>query len=456
MPLIRNEESVFNNGELIKDNISKLITEHELGIERLTMLDNYYNGNHVILERSREGANNRVVTNMAEYITDFATSYFIGNPITYQFEDDKQEEILKAFQISNIDMVDNELCRDISKFGIGIELIYQNSNGNTISTNLDPRQAFVVLDDTVEYKTLLGIHYYDKKDEDNKVICKIVNVYTADTKYEYFMKDKEIQLVNETEILYGSVPMIEYWNKSNIKGDYESVIPLIDAYNKLQSDRINDKEQFVDALLVLYGTLAGDNTEEKLETARALKELGMLEMPSDSKAEFIAKTFNETDIEILKKSIVDDIHKISKVPNMTDENFAGNSSGVAMKYKLLGLEQLAKTKEGYYKMGVKERLKIYASVLNIKELNVDTSSIGITFNRSLPVNEIEISQLINNLKGTVSDETLLLQLPFIDDVNAEIDRIIEQKKNNIETQQALFGGYEVADAETVAQDESEE
>ena len=143
--------------------------------------------------------------------------------------------------------------------------------------------------------------------------------------------------------------------------------------------------------------------------------------------EYLSKTFHEADVELLKKSIIEDIHKISKVPNLTDENFAGNSSGVAMKYKLLGLEQLAQTKEEYYRIGLKERIKLYANILNIKMIRTDIDNIEMTFIRSLPVNELEIAQLITYLNNVVN----------------EIERVEEQKQNNLKITQQSFGGYEI-------------
>lgn len=455
MTIKRSETILFNeDGSLNEKALISCLKEHTESIDRYKLLLNYYNGEQAILSRSKKQkdlSNNRLVINHAEYITDFSTAYFIGNPIKYTFpnadEREDDDELLKAFRIANIDQVDTELSRDLSIYGIGIEYIYQDRNGNTRSTNLSPTEAFVVVDDTVEENTLIGIHRIVKRDEDNKEIDEEVRVITETTEYVYTYKNNKLSLLEDEtkENIFNMVPMIEYWNKSNQKGDFESVIPLMDAYNVLQSDRVNDKEQFVDSLLVLYGTLAGDTTDEKIETARRLKEMGLLELSNDNRAEYLSKTFHETDVELLRQSIVSDIHKVSKVPNLTDENFAGNSSGVAMRYKLLGLEQLAQTKEGYYRIGLKERIKLYSEVLNIKNIQISVDDITIDFTRSLPVNETEIGNLVLSLKDIVSQETLLGQLPFVDDVKSEIKRVNNQKIESIKLAQNTFGGYDIPD-----------
>lgn len=453
MTIKRSEDILFmEDGSPNLKALTSLLDEHKRTIKRFDKLKNYYDGMHEILNREKEIAdlsNNKLIINHAEYITDFATAYFMGNELKYNFPDEENrtddDALIQAFKKANINQVDTELARDLSIFGVGIEYIYQNKDGVTKSTNLDPRTAFIVVDDTVEENTLIGVRRIVKRDEDNHVIGETIELRTDDKLYVYDYINSELNLILEDDNLFNSVPMIEYWNKSNQYGDFESVIPLIDAYNILQSDRVNDKEQFVDALLVLYGTLAGDTEQEKVKTAAALKRMGLLELSEGDRVEYLSKTFHESDVELLRNSIISDIHKISKVPNLTDENFAGNSSGIAMKYKLLGLEQLAQTKEGYYRIGLKERIKLYSNILNIKKINVDVDNIEITFTRSLPANETEIASLVMNLKDIVSQETLLSLLPFVNDIQAEIERVQAQKKESISMAQNYFTGYDIQD-----------
>lgn len=448
MAIIRNPRYVFNeDGSINLETVRYCLNEHRGQISRFDTLKDYYDGNHSISGRElsdTDAPNNKVTVNHAEYITDFATGYFMGNEISYVGE--KIEPITENFKAQHIHMVDTELSRDLSIYGIAYERPYMSSDDVPIpkSTNIDPRNAFVIVDDTVEYKTLLGINYYPRIDGKGEVDGEEVKILTSNKILNYYLKttESDFEFIDEEEHYFGKVPMIEYWNKVNLKGDFESVLSLIDAYNLLQSERINDKERFVQALLVLYGTLAGDDSAEKLEFAKELKKLGMLEMPEGSKAEYLFKTLQESDTEVLKTAIKNDIHKISKVPDLTDENFAANASGVAMKYKLLGLEQLTATKEAYYRMGIRERLTLYKNIYEIKGQQIDVGNIEVQFKRSLPVNETEIATMITNLGDNLSLETKLSQLPFVTDVEAEIKRIQESKAENIKLQQEAFGSYD--------------
>ena len=111
------------------------------------------------------------------------------------------------------------------------------------------------------------------------------------------------------------------------------MISLIDAYDVLMSDRVNDKEQFVDAFLLLLGMEIDCDQAKKLRREKFLcGEIG-------GSAEYLSMGLNEADTEVLRQAIKEDIHKLSMVPDLTDEEFAGNLSGVAIKYKLLGFEQ---------------------------------------------------------------------------------------------------------------------
>ena len=178
-----------------------------------------------------------------------------------------------------------------------------------------------------------------------------------------------------------------------------------------------------------------------------MKQEGTLSLPDpQAKAEYLIKQMSEEDTEILKDAIKSDIHKFSHVPDMTDEQFAGNSSGVAMKYKLLGLEQLTKIKERWFREGLRWRLRLFASFLSLKgSPKLDADAVQMMFRRSLPVNDLEIAQMVQTLSGLVPAKMLLGQVPFIEDVSAAFDDLEQEKQANIAAQAAAFGAFPVAE-----------
>ena len=174
--------------------------------------------------------------------------------------------------------------------------------------------------------------------------------------------------------------------------------------------------------------------------AQAMKEKRMLQMPEGSKVYFLTKDAVDTEQENAKNRIVNDIHKFSRVPNMSDENFANNVSGVAMRYKLLGLENVCAIKERKFKRGLQNRLWLISNILNIKT-GTALQDIKITFKRNIPSNELEVANMINNLRGLVSNETLISQLSFIENAQEEKEKL--DAENAMNSYATLFDTEEV-------------
>ena len=278
----------------------------------------------------------------------------------------------------------------------------------------------------------------------------MATILTPNYKYELDIQNSDVpQMTTElpVEHFLGEIPIVEYLNNKLAIVDFERQIPLIDAYNALMSDRITDKEQFIDAILAIYGTLLSDEDEEDTEeedqnikkAKDRLKKYKIMELPDTAKAEYLTRTFDESGVEILKKAIEQDIHKFSHIPCMSDESFGGNVSGVAMEFKLLGMENITKIKTRYYKKGLRKRLRLFCNYLGLHGKNVDPKGITMTFTRALPKNLLEISQIVSNLWGKVSRKTLLSQVPFVDDVDEELRAVEKEEQENLEKQQAMFG-----------------
>ncbi len=415
------------NENLIKDGITarllgRLINKHEEQIYRYHKLHEYYIGNHDILNRSRQSdaaVNNRAVCNHAKYIVDMAQSYLVGNPITYSASEGVDIEALKnAYLEQGIDALDSELVKNTNIYGRAYELVYADENSKPRSVYIPPMCAFVCYSQTAEKKPLFGVHYYRETDVDGRVERVCCNVYDGDYIYRFSANQDNFGslVLDSTERHYfGGVPIIEYDNNADKQGDFEQLVPLIDAYNILQSDRVNDKEQFVDAFLFLTGI------DIDGEQAKKLKEEKILMGYDGAKAEYLSKVMSESDVKVLRDDLKEDIHRFSMVPDLSDESFGNNLSGVAIKYKLLGFEQMIKNKERYFAKGLRKRLFLYNNFLALKGTmqTVPLHRVDIIFTRNLPANNNETSQMIKNLENIVSNETLLGQLDFVTDAKEE-------------------------------------
>ena len=416
-------------------------------IKRLNTLENYYNGEHAILNRTKPSAdlsNIKIVTNYAAYIANFTSAYLLGEPVSYAAKDNTDITALtETLEKADSATQDADLALDLAIYGRSYELVYMSSDERPFPklARINPQNAFVVYDDTVEQNPVFGLYYFPYTTEQNTTQYKVCLI--TERIEEHYITDEYFGLLETTETKenpFGMVTLNEIYNNGQRGGDFEQVISLIDADNLLQSDRINDKEQFVNALLVLKGVALGDSNEEKKETLNALKDEGVMELPAEgADAAYLTRQFDENSIETLRMSVVNDIHKISCVPDMSDKNFASNSSGVAMRYKLIGLEQLTKTKERYFAEGLKYRLQLFSNILTTQGgAFIDLSKINITFKRSLPVNEVEEAQIVNMLDGNVPQKLLLSRLSFVKDPEAAIKELEKEKEADIKNQQSMF------------------
>ena len=435
-----------------KQMIRKLIIMHTALASRMHNNMRYYMGKHKILDE--EGRENKLVCNHAKDIADTASSYFIGNPVSYKAKYEI-DELTDALDNAGADEVDGDNGLDLSIYGLAYEYIYaKEGEANLTIKNLSAEHTFMVKDDSIEENEIFAVYYYVRKDDAGQNPTHyIATVATKNYKYELDISDSEgPQETTEQPVPHflDEIPIVEYQNNKLAIGDYELQIPLIDAYNALMSDRVTDKEQFIDAILAIYGTLISDDEMEDedgkksdgLEEAqKQLKKRKILEMPDGSKAEYLTRTFDESGVEILKKAIEQDIHKFSHIPCMTDESFGGNVSGVAMEFKLLGMENITKIKTRYYKKGLRKRIRIFCNFLSKKGVNVDPSGITFTFTRAMPKNLLEISQIVANLWGKVGKKTLLSQIPFVSDPDEELEILKKEAEENFEQQQKAFGVF---------------
>lgn len=432
--------------------LNDVIEYNEKYKDRYNMLENYYLGKHNICSRYKDDRlkNNKVMINHAKYITDTNVGYLLGNPVDYQPSEGYDiEPILDAYKKQTINDLDSELAKDVSIFGLQYEYVYANENAEPRSCEVDNKNAIIVYDDTVEHNKLFGLIYRPIYKGETFKYWEIIYVDDK-VKRVYKSYSKSLQQVGKEEPhAFGKVPLIQYKNNPEFLGDFEPVISLIDAYNLLQSDRVNDKEQLVDAILCLYGMDFDDDQAEMLKDSRMLANI-----PTDGRVEYLVKTLQENDVDILRQNLENDIHKISMVPNMSDENFANNSSGVAIRYKLLSFEQNIKNKERYMEKGLMERFELYNNFLvtSSKMSEVPIEEVDAVFKRNLPSNDLEISQMINNLSDLVDSETLISQLSFIKDAS----EIVEAKKLEDETKPSdpydnLFKDNEIGDANNEGQ-----
>lgn len=200
---------------------------------------------------------------------------------------------------------------------------------------------------------------------------------------------------------------------------------LQDAYNNLLSAEIDDFDAFADAYLILKGVVADS------EDLANMKQNRVLLMDAEDSAEYLTKNISDTQIQNMLQNINDQIHKMSNSPDFNDEKLMAQS-GIAMKYKLIGFENVSSAIVANMTKALQKRIELICEVLNLTDGVAMWRDIKITFTRNLPENTLETAQMVNQLRGLVSDETLLSQIPFITNPAEEVERVKEQKQLNVD------------------------
>ena len=417
--------------------ILDLIKKHSKEKRRLSKLQKYYNNeNTKIATRKYKNKNkpkNRLSHPYAQYITDTAVGYLLGKPVAYTTEDKNLlETITDIFRYN--DEADNNttLAKMASIYGYAYEIMYLDKNARPRFKAIDPSELIVCYDNTLEENIVLAIRYYDEvvRNNDLEETVTRLEVYTKPTendKGEIIANGKiirgtirleSITLEDEEDYYFNDIPVNVYINNDELYGDFEKVLSLIDAYDQSQSDTANDFELFTNCMLVINGELIDDEQAENLNDVNLIQFLN-----SDSDAKYLIKDIQDTALENYKNRLNEDIHRFSFVPNMSDENFSNNASGIAMKFKLMGLENLIGVKEAKFKKGLMRRIELLCAYAKMKN-NSDYSYLAIepVFTRNTPNNELELSQIMQNLTGILSEETIIGMSPRVSDIQAEIER----------------------------------
>lgn len=459
---------------------------------RITKLQRYYLGDNDIHywtndKKIRNRADNRIASGFAKFITNMRVGYMLGKPIQFKPDDDtgddsSVDDLLSQFNQENDEKYHEKVMKtNLSVTGRAYELLYagdaeEDDEGNVKTPDvklraIDPATAFVVYDTSIDRHSLFGVRYYTV--EYNSRTISYVDVYTADMTYHFMSEDglttqsgSDYQLVSQEQTSFGSVPLTEYVNNESKTGDWESKLDEIDAYDLAMSEMANSEEDFANAKLVLNGDLDfSDNMVEvhnadgsvmvnddgepvkvpKIDTKDQFLWLKPSVVPSSngsntvvpSSAEYLTKQINEDGWKTFIDQLSTDIHKDTNTPNTTDEAFSGQSSGVALMYKLFGEDQERSMQESLYTRGIMRRLRLLGNFwkknFEINDANIMNSYVP-HYTPNLPRNNSDIVNMVVQIANSnlVSEDTLREMISQVTGVSAdaEKERINEEQEEN--------------------------
>lgn len=490
------------NMSAIQEVVAMFVARHYLiDAPRITKLQRYYLGDNDIHywdndKKARNHADNRIASGFAKFITNMRVGYMLGKPIQFKLNDEtdddvdnqKADDLLQQFNQQNDEQYHEKVMKtNLSTTGRAYELLYageaqvdEAGNVQTPEVKLravDPATAFVVYDTSIDRHSLFGVRYYTV--DYNSELIGYVDVYTADEVYHFKTEDGlneadggGYQLIGQENTSFGAVPLTEYINNENRTGDWESKLDEIDAYDLAMSEMANSEEDFSNSKLMLSGDIdfsdrmrpvLNDDGSPVLDDGGNpvkvpiidTKDQYILLKPSiipssngsntvvDSKAEYLTKQLNETGWQTYINQLTTDIHKDTNTPNTTDDAFSGQSSGVALMYKLFGEDQERSMQESLYTRGLNRRLGLLGAFWQHNREISDPSVMQQykpSYTPNLPRNNADIVNMLVQLNNTglLSDETLREIASQVTDISAESE---EQRVDNEKQEDASQPTY---------------
>ena len=378
--------------EITAENVVAVLEEamklHEKNRSEIDYLWKYWKGEQPILRRKktvRPEICNRIVENRANEIVSFKTGYLCGEPIQYVGRN-CDDAVTKAIGVLNeyMFLVDKpSLDQHVVEWGMvcgtGYRMVLDNSSYNADSDEapfemytLDPRDTFVVYSNDVKCKRMLGVKY--NTDEFGQ------KTFSAYAEGLYFtIKDGKVIDVKPQGL---GEPIIEYPANNARLGAFEIVLPLLDAINNIESNRMDGIEQFVQAFVKFINC---DITKEDFE---ALKDLGAIKVKSSdgqqADVDIVTNELNQQQTQTLKEDIYKAILSICGLPSMSDGSTSdsSNNGAVILKNGWQGAETRAKDSEMMFKRSEKETLKLVLKLCSgLADLDLKLKDIDMKFTR---------------------------------------------------------------------------
>ena len=421
---------VNKNTDLDSLLLQKMISKFRVEVEpKLQRYKNYYDGKQAILNKAYADASKPCSRTVINYCKNIVDSYdgYLATPgyISYRSEQDI-DDIMNILRYNDYAAEDADFLLNALIYGIAAELMYIDETGHTRFRLINPTTCFGVCDDSLTGDLLYFVRMYKVNDWDES------NIYNVDVYSDYDVKhytmngaNGYLSFVSEEPHYFSQCPA-NIFTLPDEKSIFDCIMSLQDAANELVSSEIDDYSAFCDAYLTLIGV------DADVEDISSMKENRVLVLPDGAAAQWLTKNANDTQVENILKRIHESIYRIAQCPDFSSESFVGGvSSGVAIRYRLTGMETKAGKIEGEMKKALQRRVEIICGIASLKLGEEVFRDISIDFKRNIPEDYTSIINMINSLKGTVSDSTLLSLLPFVEDVNAELAAVQEQKQANM-------------------------
>ena len=412
------------------------------------------------------------IVNLAKPITDTATKTFIGTLPDLVSSGDKKEKdkvsvLYQKLYKRSFNARIYQTSKNGSICGSGFIATY-NKIGDKFPRfrELDPRKADVVYDCSLEHNRVFAFNIVDFEQvgEDKNSTKKGWDIYIyTDKEIIVYRIEKDSTNITYNPLLvfvsngeklnrvqhgFSTIPIFEFPNNAEYKGDSECVQDLISLFNDLLNNRCLNVHDVINYILWLKNVRVGDEKEQQA-IIDMLENHGLLPTEGeDTEVKYLSNPLNQNELETLSKSIKDLINEISRVPNLSGVDFSQNASDPIIKIKTKPLLDLCCEKELVFTEPYFELLDCvlkWCEKNDKKEYdtyNVDLDLCSLVYAHPLPSNDLDIVTQITNLSNAcvLSPETALQEVSWIANVhdymkgvkkwNDNVDKRKATKDNN--------------------------
>lgn len=377
------------NARNIIDVLQKALIVHLQNSADIDFLWRYYRGDQPILRRQKEvrpEINNKVVENRANEIVSFKVGYLMGEPVQYVSRGDDESVAANVTKLNDYVLSEDKAVKDKELAdwshiaGTSYRMVLPDGEADVEEDEapfeiftLDPRFSFVVYSTALGNPAMMGVKYIKNEDGDLIFSC-----YTID----HYFEVKNTWAVIRSEEQYLGIPIIEYPLNHARVGAFEIVLPLLDAINTVESNRLDGVEQFVQALMLFHNVDISSEDYKKLRDEGAIK-FKDIDPQFKAEIEYLTAEMNQTQTQTLVDSMYDTVLTICGMPNRNGGSSTSDTgSAVIMRDGWSAAEARAKDTELMFKKSEKEFLKLLLRICrDLSDLSLKLSGLEIRFTR---------------------------------------------------------------------------